>query len=80
MLVLTRKTGEGIVIDGDIRLTVIEARDGSVRLGIEAPRDKKVHRNEVYEQILQENKEATQWEMDDLNSLSTALSSSKERK
>ncbi|MHB1521366.1 MAG: carbon storage regulator [Ferrimicrobium sp.] len=39
MLVITRKEGERIVIDGDIVITVVEAKRGSVRIGIEAPRE-----------------------------------------
>lgn len=80
MLVLTRKLGEGIIIDGDIQITVVELKGGGVRIGIDAPIHKKIYRSEVYERILQENKEATQWDMEDLNSLSSALTKSKEPK
>ncbi len=73
MLVLTRKAGEGIVIGDDIRVTVIELKGGGVRIGIEAPRSTKVHRLEVYERIIQENREATQWGIDDLDVLSQSL-------
>lgn len=69
MLVLTRKAGEGIIIGDDIRITVIELKGGGVRIGIDAPRELRVHRQEVYERIRQENKEATQWEIADLNEL-----------
>ena len=73
MLVLTRKAGEGIVIGDDIRITVVELKGGGVRIGIEAPRSTKVHRLEVYERIIQENREATQWDIADLDSLSQSL-------
>lgn len=51
MLVLTRKKNEVIVINDIIRVTVVEIRGDKVRLGIEAPREIVVHRQEVYEQI-----------------------------
>ncbi|WP_321366959.1 carbon storage regulator CsrA [uncultured Desulfuromusa sp.] len=73
MLVLTRKTGEGIIIGDDIRITVVELKGGGVRIGIDAPREMKVHRQEVFDKIKQENKEATQWDIADLNELSNIL-------
>ena len=51
MLVLTRKKNESIVINDVIKVTVVEIRGDKVRLGIEAPREIDVHRQEVYEQI-----------------------------
>ena len=48
MLVLTRKAEEAIVIDGTVRVTVLETRGDRVRLGIEAPRDVPVDRAEVH--------------------------------
>ena len=44
MLVLTRKAGEGIVIGGNITVTVLEVKGGAIRIGIDAPRDKKIYR------------------------------------
>src|SRR5882757_6889471 len=52
MLVLSRKKNESIVINSDIVITVIEIRGDKVRLGIVAPKDVPVHREEVYEAIL----------------------------
>jgi len=51
MLVLSRKKDESIVINNDIVITVVEIRGDKVRLGIAAPRDVPVHREEVYEAI-----------------------------
>ncbi len=51
MLVLSRKKNESIVIDESIVITVVEIRGDKVRLGIEAPRDVSIHRNEVFELI-----------------------------
>lgn len=58
MLVLTRKLNEGIVIGEHIRITVLEIKDQSVKLGIQAPREISVHRDEVFAEISLENKRA----------------------
>lgn len=58
MLVLTRKMGEGITIDGGIRVVVVQIRGGQVRLGIEAPLDKKIARDELRETLTLENHDA----------------------
>lgn len=58
MLVLTRKIDESIIIGDDIRITVVEVRHDQVKLGITAPRDIPVHREEVYREIQEENKRA----------------------
>ena len=79
MLVLTRKTGEGIIIGDDIRITVVELKGGGVRIGIDAPREMKVHRQEVYERSKQENKEATQWDFADLNTVSSILNTGRKK-
>lgn len=58
MLILTRRAGEQIVIGDDIVVTVIEAGRDQVRIGVEAPRHVAVHRHEVYEEIVAENRAA----------------------
>jgi len=73
MLVLTRKAGEGIIIGDDIKITVVELKGGGVRIGIDAPREMKIHRQEVFDRIKQENKEATQWDIADLSELSSTM-------
>ena len=55
MLVLSRKKDEKIVIGDSISIMVVEIRGDKVRLGIEAPREVTVHRQEVYEAIQREN-------------------------
>lgn len=55
MLVLSRKKDEKIIIGDKITIMVIEIRGDKVRLGIEAPKDITVHRQEVYEAIKREN-------------------------
>jgi len=54
MLVLSRKRDETIVIGDEIRIVVVEVRGDKVRLGIDAPRDISVHRQEVYDAIRRE--------------------------
>lgn len=54
MLILTRKIGESIIIGDDVVINVLGVRGLQVRLGIEAPRDVSVHREEVYQRILRE--------------------------
>ena len=58
MLILTRKTGQSIVIADDVVVTVIESSGDQVRLGVDAPRHISVHREEVYSQISRENEAA----------------------
>ena len=58
MLVLTRKLGENIRIGDSVKITVLEVRSGQVKLGIEAPPDVKVHREEIYVRIQEENRRA----------------------
>jgi carbon storage regulator len=48
MLILTRKQNESVIIDGDIKVTVISDRHGQVKLGIEAPEDVEKWREEIY--------------------------------
>lgn len=54
MLVLSRKKNESIVINDNVVVTVIDVRGDKVRIGIDAPRDVSVHRQEVLEAILKE--------------------------
>lgn len=54
MLVLARLKGQAIVVGRDVRIVVVEARDGKARLGIEAPSDVPVHRQEVADEIERE--------------------------
>ena len=58
MLVLTRKPGEKIFIGDNVSLTVVEVKGDSVRIAVDAPRDVKIYRGEIYEAIIAENKAA----------------------
>jgi carbon storage regulator len=58
MLVLSRKVNENIVIDGRIIVKVVRTEGSFVKLGIEAPADVPVHRQEIYEEIQKSNRAA----------------------
>jgi carbon storage regulator len=60
MLVLSRHRDESIMIGDEIVITIVDIRGDKVRLGIDAPQDVPVHRQEVYEAIQRENRKATQ--------------------
>ena len=58
MLILSRKAGESIVIDGRIMVKIVRLEGDIVKLGIDAPMDVPVHRQEVYQEIQRNNQEA----------------------
>ncbi len=63
MLILTRRVGETLMIGDDVSVTVLGVKGNQVRIGINAPRDVSVHREEIYERIKQEkaqNSESTE--------------------
>ena len=60
MLVLTRKLGEGITIGTGIRVVILGVRGNQVRLGIEAPAQTEIYRDEVYAKIVEENRRAAE--------------------
>ena len=73
MLVLTRKLGESIAIDDDIKIVVVQIKGGHVRLGIEAPRNTKIHREEVYLAIQDQNQQSVQVSKDKVKNISKLL-------
>ena len=58
MLILSRKLGESLVIDGRIHVKVVRVEGDVVKLGIEAPSDVPVHRKEIYDEIQRSNQQA----------------------
>lgn len=58
MLALTRKVGERIVIGNNIVVTIISIKGDNIRLAMDAPKDIKIYRGEVYDAIVAENKQA----------------------
>lgn len=69
MLVITRKKNESILIGDNIEITVVKVDDGSVRLAISAPKDIKILRRELYDEVMEENKKATEFNIDILKAL-----------
>ncbi|MFA6936617.1 MAG: carbon storage regulator CsrA [Treponema sp.] len=70
MLILSRKVDQKIKIGNDITLTIIEVRGDQVKIGVEAPKNVKVFRQEVFEAIQNENKAAAaQPSVEELNKL-----------
>ncbi|HMK44978.1 MAG TPA: carbon storage regulator CsrA [Dissulfurispiraceae bacterium] len=66
MLVLTRKTDQTIAIGESIKIKILEIGNGFVKLGIDAPRDMPIYREELYEKLKQLNVEASKLDMEKL--------------
>lgn len=73
MLVLTRKLGESIAIDDHIKIRVVQIKGKQVRLGIEAPKDTKIHREEVYVAIQDQNQQSVQASPEKIKNISKLL-------
>jgi carbon storage regulator len=74
MLVLSRKIGEVITVGSAVKVTVLSFDRGVVRLGIEAPKSIPVHRKEVYDKIIEMNRQAAKTELTALkNAMNGAL-------
>ena len=77
MLVLTRKRNQSIVVNDNIEVTIIDIQGDQVRVGINAPKDVKVFRKEVYLEMMEENQRAAQVQMQALDILKTAIRNKK---
>lgn len=58
MLILTRKPGESLYIGDNVKITIVEIKGHQIRVGIDAPPELRIYREEIYLQILEENKKA----------------------
>ena len=70
MLVLTRKLGEAITIGDNIKIVVMQIKGRQVRIGVQAPASESVYREEVYQKITEENKNASKIHKSDLDEFS----------
>jgi len=73
MLVLTRKLGESIAIDDNIKIVVVQIKGKQVRLGIKAPKETKIHREEVYQAIQDQNTEASKADLSQISTLAASI-------
>lgn len=80
MLILTRKVGESIAVGDDVVIRILDVKGKQVRLGIQAPAHTSVHRQEIYERIQQENREAAQAGLMDLNLAASLFGTGKKGK
>ncbi|MDA8419094.1 MAG: carbon storage regulator CsrA [Desulfobacteraceae bacterium] len=77
MLILTRKVGEAIAIDERITVRVLEVKGGQVKLGVEAPAQVTVHREEVLAKIAEVNRQAAAQEATDLDRVARLMAADK---
>lgn len=69
MLVLSRKNGQKIIINDNIEITILESRFDNCKIAINAPKDVKIYREEVYKQIQITNKLSNKASIDEIDSL-----------
>jgi len=79
MLILARKPGEAIAIGDGIKIRVLEIKGGQVKIGVEAPTEIMVHREEIYLRIVEENIRAAAEAPADLSSLASVFGGDKAR-
>ncbi len=71
MLILTRKVGEAIAINDNIKVKILEIKGGQAKLGVDAPDHVSIHREEIFLRILEENRRAAMEAPEDLSALSS---------
>lgn len=78
MLVLSRKNGQKIIINDDIEITILESRFDNCKIAINAPREVKIYREEIYQQIQFANKMSNKTTVDSIDSLASLVDASAE--
>ncbi len=80
MLILSRKNGQKIIINDEIEITILESKIDNCKIAINAPRDVKIYREEVYKQIQETNKESHNASLEALDSLSGLINKNSQDK
>ncbi len=73
MLILSRKNGQKIIINDEIVITILDAKNDNCKIAIDAPKDVKIYREEVYEQIQDANKQSESVSIEALGDLSNLI-------
>lgn len=73
MLILSRKNGQKIIINDEIVITILDAKNDNCKIAIDAPKDVKIYREEVYEQIQEANKQSDSVSLEALGDLSNFM-------
>jgi len=73
MLVLTRKSGESLIIGENIEITIVSVRGNQVKIGVQAPGNVTIYRKELYERIKRENVEAARAKKEEISALAKLL-------
>ena len=69
MLILSRKSGQKLIINDNIIVTILDAGNGNVKIGIEAPPEAKIYREEIYQAVKSANMESKQSSISSFNKL-----------
>lgn len=80
MLILTRKVEESIKIGDTITVKILSVTDGQVKIGIDAPKELKVHRTEVYEEIQRQNVESAKATKTEVSSVAKLIKQQPKKK
>lgn len=80
MLILSRKNGQKIIINDNIEITIVESKFDLCKIAIEAPREVKIYREEVYKQIQDSNKMSNQASVASIDSLASLVAKDTEIK
>jgi carbon storage regulator len=73
MLILTRKLGEVIAVGDEIKIVILEIKGRQVRIGVQAPKNTKVYREELYRLISEQNRESSQSDSDGIDDILSIL-------